>query len=61
MVKVFNEDGVHIFDEPPYTPEEERDFYRAMAGGPKVVLHAPRPVSNEVKPKSPKSRRPPAK
>jgi hypothetical protein len=32
MVKVFNEDGKHIFNEPPYTWEEERDFYRAMAG-----------------------------
>jgi hypothetical protein len=61
MVEVFNEDWVHIFDEPPYTKEEERDFYRRRTGGPKVVLHAPRPAPNVVKPKSPKSRRrPPA-
>jgi hypothetical protein len=56
MVRIVNKDG-GAFREPPYTPEEERDFYRAMAGGPKVVLHAPRPVPTVVKSKSPKSRR----
>jgi hypothetical protein len=55
-VRVKGGDGGY-FHEPPYTPEEERDFYRAMAGGPKVVLHAPRPAATVVKPKSPKSRR----
>jgi hypothetical protein len=61
MVKVFNEDGVHIFNEPPYTWEEKQEFYRRIGGGPKVVLHAPRPVPNEVKSTSPKLPRPPAK
>jgi hypothetical protein len=61
MVRIVNKDG-SAFHEPPYTWEEERDFYRAMAGGPKVVLHEPRPVPNEVKPKSPKlPRRPRSK
>jgi hypothetical protein len=60
MVRRVNKDG-YGWHEPPYTKEEERDFYRRVGGGPKVVLHAARPVPSEVKPKSPKSRRPPAK
>jgi hypothetical protein len=43
MVKVFDKAGKHIYNEPPYTWEEERDFYRAMAG-PKVIVHGPRPA-----------------
>jgi hypothetical protein len=33
-----------FFHQPPYTWEEEGDFYRAMADGPKTVVHAPRPA-----------------
>jgi len=63
MVKVYGKDGTVLFHEPPFTWEKEQDFYRRMAGGPKVVLHAPAPAAPKtVKPKSPKSRRrPPAK
>ena len=48
MVKVFNKAGKHIFNEPPYTEEEERDFYRRLGGGPKVIVHAPRPAPEKV-------------
>jgi hypothetical protein len=55
MVKVYGKDGTVLFHEPPFTWEEEQDFYRRMAGGPKVVLHAPAPAAPKtVKPKSPK-------
>jgi hypothetical protein len=59
MVKVLDKDGTVLFHEPPYTWEEEQEFYRRIGGGPKVVLHAPRPAPSAVKPKSPKSRRRP--
>jgi hypothetical protein len=55
MVKVYSEDGTGVlFEEPPYTWEEEQDFYRRMSGGPKVVLHAPA-VKKPEKPKRSKS------
>jgi hypothetical protein len=61
MVRVKCDDGGY-FHEPPYTWDEERDFYRAMADGPRTVVHAPRPAPETEEPKSPKSRRrPPAK
>jgi hypothetical protein len=61
MVRVVNKDG-GAFHEPPYTWEEEQDFYRRIGGGPKTLLHAPTPAPKTVKPKSPKSsRRPRAK
>jgi hypothetical protein len=53
MVRIVNEDG-GAFHEPPYTWEEEQDFYRRMGGGPKVVLHAPA----AEKPANPKPSRP---
>jgi hypothetical protein len=57
MVKVKVGDG--YFHEPPYTWEEEQEFYRRIGGGPKTLLHAPPPVPNAVKPKSPKPPRQP--
>jgi hypothetical protein len=53
MVRIVNKDG-SAFHEPPYTWEEEQDFYRRIGGGPKTVLHAP-PAPTAAKPKSPKS------
>jgi len=61
MVRVRGSDG-GFFHEPPYTPEEERDFYRRMSGGPKTLLHAPKPDPKSPQPKTPKlPRRPRAK
>jgi hypothetical protein len=54
MVKVYSKDGTVLFEEPPYTWEEEQEFYRRMGGGPKVVLHAPA----AKKPANPKRSRP---
>ena len=31
-----------IYEEPPYTEEEEMDFYRRVGGGPVSILHAPK-------------------
>ena len=40
MVRIVNKDG-GAFHEPPYTWQEQQEFYRRIGGGPKVVLHAP--------------------
>jgi hypothetical protein len=40
MVRIKIEGGGY-FHEPPYTPEEERDFYRRIGGGPVTVVHRP--------------------
>jgi hypothetical protein len=40
MVRVKGADGGY-FHEPPYTWEEEQDFYRRVSGGPITVVHAP--------------------
>jgi hypothetical protein len=53
MVRVKGADGGY-FHEPPYTWEEEQDFYRRISGGPKVILHAPA-AKNPAKPKRSKS------
>ena len=37
MVKRIAENGAE-YHEPPYTPEEEMDFYRRIAGGPVTVV-----------------------
>jgi hypothetical protein len=58
MVKVYGKDGTVLFEEPPYTKEEERDFYRRVGGGPKAVLHAPRPDPKAPPPTPPPVRRP---
>jgi hypothetical protein len=55
MVRVKGGDGGY-FHEPPYTEDEESDFYRRVGNGPVTVLHAPK----TEKPKPPKPR-PPAK
>jgi hypothetical protein len=46
-----------FYHEPPYTKEEEMEFYRRIGGGPKTVVHRPASAPKTVKPKSPKSRR----
>jgi hypothetical protein len=40
MVRVKGADGGY-FHEPPYTWEEEQDFYRRVSNGPITVVHAP--------------------
>ena len=52
MVSVKGNGG--YFHEPLYTPEEERDFYRRMSGGPVTVVHRPATGKTE-KPKPRKS------
>jgi hypothetical protein len=41
MVKRTTPHGT-TYHEPPYTPEEERDFYRRIAGGPITVVKSTR-------------------
>lgn len=50
-----------FYHEPPYTPEEERDFYRRVAGGPKTVLHAPKPGTDPLPSPQKTPPQPPAK
>jgi hypothetical protein len=42
------------YHEPPYTWQEQRDFYRAMSGGPVTVVHPP-VLAKTDKPKRRKS------
>jgi hypothetical protein len=46
------------YHEPPYTEEEELDFYRRIANGPFTILHGtPRPPAEKPPPqKSPQPR-----
>jgi hypothetical protein len=42
--------GDHVYHEPPYTEEEEADFYRRVGDGPVSILHAskqPKPKDDE--------------
>ena len=55
MVRVKADDGGY-YHEPPYTPEEERDFYKAVSGGPVTVI---RRLPKTEKPKPQKSPPPP--
>jgi hypothetical protein len=41
MVKVYAEDGTYVGNEPPYTEEEEMDFYRRIGGGPVTIYRGP--------------------
>jgi hypothetical protein len=52
MVKIYSKNGVYVGDEPPYTEEEEMDFYRRIGGGPVSILHAPKTAAS-TSPKSP--------
>jgi hypothetical protein len=54
MVKIYSDDGVYVGNEPPYTEEEEMDFYRRIGGGPVSILHAPKSAA----PTPPKSSKP---
>jgi hypothetical protein len=49
MVRVKGAGGFY-FHEPPYTREEEQDFYRRVSKGPTTVVHAPA-VKKATKPK----------
>jgi hypothetical protein len=49
MVRVKGADGGY-FHEPPYTWDEEQDFYRRVGRGPEVVLHTPA-AQKRLKPK----------
>jgi hypothetical protein len=49
MVRVKGADGGY-FHEPPYTWEEEQDFYRRVSNGPITVVHAPA-AKKSAKPK----------
>lgn len=40
MVRLKGAGGFHFY-EPPYTWEEEQDFYRRVSNGPTTVVHAP--------------------
>jgi len=55
MVRKLCDDGVSYYHEPPYTEEEEMEFYRRVGGGPVSILHAPKHEA----PTSPKSPPPP--
>ena len=50
MVRKVAENGA-VYHEPPYTWEEEQDFYRRIAGGPVRVLHAPAIEKPTTKPR----------
>jgi hypothetical protein len=56
MVRRVGKDG-GVWHEPPYTWDEEMDFYGRVGGGPVAILHAPKPAAA----KSPKSPKPPRK
>ncbi len=43
MVTVYDKDGKPLYKEPPYTWEEEQEFYRRVGGGPKAILRSRRP------------------
>jgi hypothetical protein len=61
MVRKVAENGA-VYHARPYTWEEERDFYRRIAGGPVTVLHAPKEPLTAKKTPQPKTQpRPPAK
>jgi hypothetical protein len=46
-----------FYHEPPYTKEEEMDFYRRVGGGPNTVVHRPAPAPETQTLPSPKLRR----
>ncbi|MET3995033.1 hypothetical protein ABID65_006699 [Bradyrhizobium sp. S3.9.2] len=48
MVKVYDENGKHVFSEPPYTEDEEDEFYRRIGGGPVAILHGPKMTQMET-------------
>jgi hypothetical protein len=52
MVRKRAENGT-FYHEPPYTAEEEHEFYRRTAGGPVTVV---RPKAEPQPPSSPHSR-----
>jgi hypothetical protein len=41
MVRKISDKG-GVYHEPPYTEEEEADFYRRVGGGLVGILHAPK-------------------
>lgn len=54
MVRRVDKKTGAAYHEPPYTWEEEMDFYRRIGGGPKAILHgAPRQQQAPTKPPPP--------
>jgi hypothetical protein len=49
MVRKMAENGT-FYHEPPYTEEEDLDFYRRICAGPVRILHGPPPARNDVQP-----------
>jgi hypothetical protein len=49
VVRKLCDDGVHYYNEPPYTEEEEDMIYRGMdIDGPAAILHAPNRTAKEI-------------
>ena len=53
MVKVYDKNGKHVMNEPPYTEAEEMDLYRRVGGGPVAILHAPKAAASPQSPPPP--------
>lgn len=61
MVKRYLPSGGYYF-EPPFTPEEEDEFYRNFGGAPKATLRGSRPQRPAGdKPQAAQPQRPPVK
>ena len=53
MVRKVTPEG-HVYHEPPYTKEEQDDFYRRVGSGPVTIVHGTRsPRSPVPKPPEP--------
>jgi hypothetical protein len=44
MVRKVDKKTGAVWHEPPYSKNEEDDFYRRMGGGPITIVHGPRPA-----------------
>ena len=52
MVRKTAENGT-FYHEPPYTEEEDLDFYRRVSSGPVKIFHGPAPATGSQPQKSP--------
>jgi len=60
MVRLPTDDGKGFYHEPPYTEEEEADFYRRVGGGPVAILRGPKPAaatSPQLPPRPPRMKK----
>jgi hypothetical protein len=46
MVRRYSDSGKSWWEEPPYTEDEEMDFYRRIGSGPVTVFRGQRPSSS---------------